>query len=451
MREQWKLQSLPSCSRIVPNVQFLKSTLYRRGPQVTSSKGLGSEKGVFDGDSGIVCRASQARDAASPAGNKLPPNIHATIPAERLRQGRTIIVGDIHGCVAEFQELLDTLQYEQGRDILILAGDLVNKGPASVQVVQLARKVGALAVRGNHDDGAVRACNVMAEGGRINRPNVWGWVANLAPEDVAYLSNLPFTICLPPFKVVVVHAGLIPGRSLEEQRLVDLIKMRDVVPTGVSHPAAMWFSSETHRENGLAWGSVWAGSMHVFYGHDAVRCLQLHRYATGLDTGCCYGGRLTAAVIPPLGSLPSRKLSWRTGGSSTEPAPETRRPDPQGADGPVGPFGCCKGLWDAFPRWRGRKPPTLDELGAQFVSVQAQAVYLQPEVLQERLSSKGSQRRQKEPSPKRRPSKKNGDASGSISEERRGNRTHDSGDEGTRASTSQKDATVPVQEPLALM
>merc|ERR1712113_321432 len=64
---------------------------------------------------------------------------------------RTVIVGDVHGCSVELQDLLRKLQFKHNRDSLILVGDLVGKGPHPKEVVRIARELGALAVQGNHE------------------------------------------------------------------------------------------------------------------------------------------------------------------------------------------------------------------------------------------------------------------------------------------------------------
>lgn len=70
---------------------------------------------------------------------------------------RLFAVGDIHGCLDEFNALLDTIQYDYASgDRLVLLGDLVAKGPDSSGVVQRARELNAWCVRGNHDDKVVR-------------------------------------------------------------------------------------------------------------------------------------------------------------------------------------------------------------------------------------------------------------------------------------------------------
>ncbi|KAG1093456.1 hypothetical protein G6F42_018958 [Rhizopus arrhizus] len=76
---------------------------------------------------------------------------------ESLQQKENIyVVGDVHGCVSELDKLVTKLNFNQATDQLILAGDLTAKGPDSVGVIRRAKELGALCVRGNHDDKVIR-------------------------------------------------------------------------------------------------------------------------------------------------------------------------------------------------------------------------------------------------------------------------------------------------------
>lgn len=79
-------------------------------------------------------------------GNPLPRVVHAVLPEATTRHRRVVILGDVHGCPAELQRLLDRLEYRKGVDVLLSVGDLVNKGPDSPEVtarVLLSTTLGA--------------------------------------------------------------------------------------------------------------------------------------------------------------------------------------------------------------------------------------------------------------------------------------------------------------------
>jgi|CXWL01.1.fsa_nt_gi hypothetical protein len=196
---------------------------------------------------------------------------------------RTLIVGDVHGCLDELRALLEKCGHCIG-DSLIFVGDLVAKGPDSQGVVQLAREQGALSVLGNHDAHLLRF-----RSGEKMRPHHEAVAKTLSEADWRYLEGLPLWQTLPAFNIWVVHAGLEAGRALEAQARDNLLNMRSLDADG----------RPTARIDGLTpWASVWPGPQRVLFGHDAVRGLQQYPHALGLDSGCVYGRQLTALVLP---------------------------------------------------------------------------------------------------------------------------------------------------------
>ena len=96
-------------------------------------------------------------------------------------------------------------------------------------------------------------------------------------------------LALPAHDVLVVHAGLRPGRAPDDEERTNLLTMRSIRADG---------SGSKRIDEGVPWASLWSGPDHVLFGHDAVRGLQEWPFATGLDTGCVYGRQLTAMLLP---------------------------------------------------------------------------------------------------------------------------------------------------------
>jgi hypothetical protein len=220
--------------------------------------------------------------------------------------GRTVIVGDVHGCAAELEALLDRVGFESG-DTLVFVGDLLARGPDSLGVLDVARRTGAIVVRGNHEQKllAWRAARrawledpFVHAGDRYERRalkqearplgKIHRDVAKaLRPVDWTLLHNSVFWLDLPEHGVRVVHAGVDPRVRWERQERAHLIGIRTVPSSAKTR----------HLGRHVLWGKLYAGPPHVVFGHNAAPGLQLHPWATGLDTGCVYGGRLTAMVL----------------------------------------------------------------------------------------------------------------------------------------------------------
>lgn len=191
----------------------------------------------------------------------------------------------------------------------MLVGDLVNKGPKSAQVVRWAREAGAHCVRGNHDDALLSVRRRSGKWAATEPPLSYAYAAELCADDVAFLEGLPYSLALPQHGVLVVHAGLVPAVPLDDQLPADLFKIRDVRAVS-AEPGAPLEGLEKPADGSASWASRYGGELgHVVFGHDAKRGLQQERFATGLDTGCCYGKALTALVLPghQLISTPARR------------------------------------------------------------------------------------------------------------------------------------------------
>jgi predicted phosphodiesterase len=198
---------------------------------------------------------------------------------------RTLVIGDVHGCLDELRALVAKAGADEDDDV-VLVGDLVAKGPDSVGVVAWARERGAAAVLGNHDDHVLRARagNVHA---KAHHQEV---AAALSAAEAEWLAARPLWVRVAAGGKphVVIHGGMVAGVPVEKQDREHLIAMRSITADG----------QPSKRIEGTPWAALWTGPEHAVFGHDAIRGLQQHPFATGLDTGCVYGRELTGLWLP---------------------------------------------------------------------------------------------------------------------------------------------------------
>ena len=197
-------------------------------------------------------------------------------------QARRLFVGDLHGCLAELNELLDRFGFRPGRDGLYSVGDVVGKGPDVPGTLRLLREAGARVVMGNHDHALVEAARQLQAGKHPKHPDYLESLGGEREEWVAWISSWPLFLEMPD--LILVHAGLEPGKR-------DLSAMSPRILTRIR----TWDGKGAHldRDGDPPWFECVHPGKTVVFGHWARRGLVDLPGFKGLDTGCVYGGKLT--------------------------------------------------------------------------------------------------------------------------------------------------------------
>lgn len=232
------------------------------------------------------------------------------------------IIGDVHGCYDELQALLEQLGYQrdttngdspkhpEGRRAIFL-GDLVDRGPKTPDVLKLVmnmvREGSALCVPGNHDMKLMRKLKGrdvrITHGLKESLEQLENEPPEFKQEILQFLDKLISHFVLDDGKLVVAHAGMnqrFQGRSSA--------RVRDFALYGET-------TGETD-DYGLPvrynWAQDYRGEAMVVYGHTPVAEPEWLNRTICIDTGCVFGGKLTALRYPEreLVSVPSAKTYY---------------------------------------------------------------------------------------------------------------------------------------------
>jgi bis(5'-nucleosyl)-tetraphosphatase (symmetrical) len=254
-------------------------------------------------------------------------------------------IGDVQGCHAELIALLERIAFDPGRDQLWFVGDLVNRGPQSLATLRFVRDLGtaAVVVLGNHDLHLLAVAHGQGRG--LRRRDTLGEVLRAPDRDVLldWLRRRPLVHYDPAVGFAMVHAGFAPEWTLAVARqaarevedalvrspealfadmygdqperwdgaLAGIDRLRFIVncctrmryvdrdgrlnlklkgaPATVSGPWLPWFDVPGRRTAGER----------IVFGHWSTLGYAHRSDAWSLDSGCVWGGRLTALKLGP--------------------------------------------------------------------------------------------------------------------------------------------------------
>ncbi|GKV54800.1 bis(5'-nucleosyl)-tetraphosphatase PrpE [asymmetrical] [Sporosarcina sp. NCCP-2222] len=231
------------------------------------------------------------------------------------------IIGDIHGCFAELIELITSLGYtiknglpihSEGRQ-LAFVGDATDRGPDSLQTMQLLfsmQEAGILLYApGNH-------CNKLyryAKGNKVQQTH--GLETTVAELDSlptnkkeefllryqSFYENLPLYVSLENGKLIIAHAG-IPKRMIG-------VPVSKSIRTFVLYGDISGKTLPDGRPERRDWAKHYDGDPFIVYGHTPVPVARFVKNTVNIDTGCVFGGKLSALRYPEMEirSVPSRQ------------------------------------------------------------------------------------------------------------------------------------------------
>jgi hypothetical protein len=213
------------------------------------------------------------------------------------RLGVIIVIGDIHGCADELADLLDRVG-PSAEDTIVGLGDLVDRGPRPVAVVERFRDdPRCRAILGNHEDKHLRWQRgelAPALSQTICREQAGAAYADM----VAWFATLPLYLDLA--EALIVHAGYEPDLPLEQQPRNVLLRCK-------------WPGEHGLGGDPMRWIGRYRGERPVVYGHIVHwRSPRIEGRTFGIDTGVYCDGTLTALLLPSekLVSVPARANHW---------------------------------------------------------------------------------------------------------------------------------------------
>ncbi len=214
---------------------------------------------------------------------------------KRAYEMATYAIGDIQGCYDAFRRLLTKIKFNAQSDTLWLCGDLVNRGPHSLEVLRFVRDLPhTKIVLGNHD---IHLLAVYEKVVPLNKLDTFTDVLEAADaaELCAWLRQHPFLHYDAALQYMLVHAGLAPQWDLLQAQ-----QCADEVKAALSGPAYLQLLQQLYGNEPVCWSDALSGYDRLRF---ILNCFTRLRF-------CDVAGHLHLEYKGPLGSQPAHLMPW---------------------------------------------------------------------------------------------------------------------------------------------
>lgn len=194
---------------------------------------------------------------------------------------RKFIVGDIHGCLDLFNEVLEVTEFDFNNDIMYSVGDLIDRGPDSMKCLRLLKEPWFHAVRGNHEDLMIESVF------NFYNTNLWimnggGWHLDVDKEELKELAELARQL---PYAITIGDIGICHA----EPPTTDWNNV--INPSPYNKEKMIWGRNRLYKK------LVTENIKTTYHGHTIVDNITYAGNAVFIDTGAFHTGILTCVEI----------------------------------------------------------------------------------------------------------------------------------------------------------
>ena len=236
---------------------------------------------------------------------------------------RKIIIGDVHGCLKELQELIALISL-QSNDELVFVGDLLDKGPDGLGVWRYVKNKHnfnckkVIYVWGNHEDKHYRYYRKPQN--FSNPSNDLQLQAQFNQSDFDFFEDFVLYHYDPLFHLLIIHGGVLEKvQNLEYfpyQKATDYYRylsnkkakpfLLNLRVRYVDREKGHFLGLGKEKENDPFWAQTYDGRLGtIVFGHEAFQDVKVFDHAFGIDTGAVYGNKLSAIVFEKGGAKTS--------------------------------------------------------------------------------------------------------------------------------------------------